>query len=209
VEQIHARTTEIFGDLADLAGAVVLFDEMDALAAKRGGKNFVQLDVVRQLLTTGMLPKLADLHSRKQIIYFMNTNHRNAIDTAILRAGRFDMLLHVVPPTWRDKLESLGRFYRADPDELKKVKDILGDWIREDEQEVTYLDRFTFAETKSFLDHVQSSREGETLSQKLSEWNPQGFMTLVKDWGHKWIVLKEGSRELAEFNNDLGESSLQ
>jgi SpoVK/Ycf46/Vps4 family AAA+-type ATPase len=97
MEQIHARTTEIFGDLADMVGVVVLFDEMDALAAKRDGS--AQLDAVRQLLTTGMLPKLADLFRRKQIVHFRNTNHRKGIDPAIMRAGRFDMLLHFVPPT--------------------------------------------------------------------------------------------------------------
>jgi hypothetical protein len=56
MDQIYVRTAEIFNDLMDLAGAVVLFDEMDALAAKRVTQpGAEQLDVVRQLLTTRSL----------------------------------------------------------------------------------------------------------------------------------------------------------
>jgi len=207
MEQIHARTNEIFGDLADLAGAVVLFDEMDALAAKRDGST--QLDVVRQLLTTGMLPKLAELFRRKQIAYFMNTNHRKGIDPAIMRAGRFDMLLHVVPPTWKDKLEGLRLLYRAEEPELTKARDLLQDFTKDKERERGILDRFTFSETKSFLEHLQISREGAQLSGKLSSWNQDGFLRLVEEWGSKFIVLKDPSPELEEFNEDQGASSLQ
>jgi hypothetical protein len=207
MEQIHARTTEIFGDLADLAGVVVLFDEMDALAAKRDGTT--QLDVVRQLLTTGMLPKLADLFRRKQIVYFMNTNHRKGIDPAIMRAGRFDMLLHVVPPTWKDKLDGLRFFYDAKEAELKKAKILLQDFTKDREKQAAILDRFTFSEMKSFLEHVQISRDGKQLSGKLTAWNKDGFLRLVEEWGSKFIVLKEGSSELEEFNEDQGASSLQ
>ena len=207
MEQIHARTTEIFGDLADLAGVVVLFDEMDALAAKRDGSS--QLDVVRQLLTTGMLPKLADLFRRKQIVYFMNTNHRKGIDPAIMRAGRFDMLLHVAPPTWNDKLERLKLFYRADDAELANAKILLQQFTNGKDKERGTLDRFTFSEMKSFLEHVQISRDGEKLSGKLHNWNEDGFLQLVKDWGNKWIVLKDGSAELEEFKEDEGASALQ
>jgi hypothetical protein len=206
MEQIHARTTEIFGDLGDLVGVVVLFDEMDALAAKRDGS---QLDVVRQLLTTGMLPKLADLFRRKQIVYFMNTNHRGTMDAAIMRAGRFDMLLHVVPPTWKDKLEGLKLFYRADEAELTRVKAQLQEFTREKDKECGILDRFTFSEMKSFLEHVQIFREGGQLSEKLSSWNQDGFLRLVEEWGTKFIVLKDSSPELDEFNVDQAASSLQ
>jgi SpoVK/Ycf46/Vps4 family AAA+-type ATPase len=207
MEQIHARTTEIFADLADLAGVVVLFDEMDALAAKRGGST--QLDVVRQLLTTGMLPKLADLFRRKQIVYFMNTNHRKDIDPAIMRAGRFDMLLHVVPPTWDDKLNGLRLLYRAEKAEITKAEAILKDFTQHQDKEREILDRFTFSELKSFLEHVQMSREGEQLSGKLNGWNKDGFLRLVDDWGSKFIVLKDGSPELEEFNEDQSASALQ
>jgi SpoVK/Ycf46/Vps4 family AAA+-type ATPase len=161
------------------------------------------------LLTTGMLPKLSDLFRRRQIVYFMNTNHRGEIDPAIMRAGRFDMLLHVVPPTWDDKLAGLRLLYRAEESELAKARGYLEEFTREKVNERAILDRFTFSEMKSFLEHIQRSREGELLSGKLSNWNQDGFLRLVEDWGTKFIVLKEPSPELDEFRRDLEASSLQ
>jgi hypothetical protein len=213
MEQIHARTTEIFRDLSDLAGAVVLFDEMDALAAKRdvGHEQQEQLDVVRQLLTTGMLPKLADLFRRKQIVYFMNTNHRRDIDSAIMRAGRFDILLHVAPPTWDDKLNGLRRLYRAEEAELATIKAKLQEFTRGELQKTAVLDRFTFSEMSSFLEHIAMLPQlnGAVLSEKLTNWNKDGFLRVVDEWGEKFIVLKDGSKALDEFNEDRQASALQ
>jgi ATPase family associated with various cellular activities (AAA) len=94
LEHIYGRTAEIFADLMDLSQVVVLFDEMDALGQTREEKqNKERLDAVRQLLTTSMLPKLSALHDRKQVLFFMATNHREGLDPAIVRAGRFDILL--------------------------------------------------------------------------------------------------------------------
>jgi SpoVK/Ycf46/Vps4 family AAA+-type ATPase len=210
MDQIYARTAEIFSDLMDLAGVVVLFDEMDALAAKRVTQpGAEQLDVVRQLLTTSMLPKLADLHDRKQIIYFMNTNHRNGIDSAIMRAGRFDMLLHVMPPTWSAKLRHLDRFYTADPVEVESAKERLRKWTARAAKERAALDRFTFAETKSFLEYIRRTRGHEKLSQALRGWDRHSFLQLVIEWGRSFIVLKENSPDLEEYKQDQGASSLQ
>jgi hypothetical protein len=210
MDQIYARTVEIFRDLMDLAGVVVLFDEMDALATKREAQpGAEQLDVVRQLLTTSMLPKLADLHAQKQIIFFMNTNHRNGIDSAITRAGRFDMLLHVVPPTWSEKLKHLDRFYSADPSEVTQAEERLRKWTAKSAKEREILNRFTFAETRSFLEHIRRTRGHEKLSQAFRSWDQHGFLELVLDWGRKFIVLKENSSELKEYLEDQGSSSLQ
>lgn len=79
IEQVHAQVDEVFRDLMDLRRVVVFFDEMDALAQTREGPagdandnkkvgtqpgnddNKGPLDVTQLLLTTSMLPKLADL----------------------------------------------------------------------------------------------------------------------------------------------------
>jgi len=209
MDQIYARTVEIFTDLMDLSGVVVLFDEMDALAAKRdAAPGAEQLDVVRQLLTTSMLPKLAGLHDRKQIIYFMATNHRSGIDPAITRAGRFDMLLHVVPPTWKSKLDHLERLYSGDRGEVAEAQRRLRLWTRRAVKERAFLDRFTFSETRSFLEHIRRTSH-EKLSQALGALGEDGFLRLVEDWGRSSIVLKEGLRELEEFKTDQTASFLQ
>ncbi len=119
------------------------------------------------------------------------------------------MLLHVVPPTWDDKLNGLRFFYRAEKEELENVQAVLKDFTEDQDKERQILDRFTFSEMKSFLEHVQISREGEQLSGKLAGWNKDGFLRLVEEWGSTFIVLKGGSPELEEFNEDQSASALQ
>jgi ATPase family protein associated with various cellular activities (AAA) len=109
LEQIYVRATEVFQDLMDLSGVVILFDEMDALAQTRGN---AALDVTRQLLTTSMLPK-ADLHDRARVIFFMATNHKKDLDPAITRPGRFDLLLCVGPPNWDRKLKGTSQVLKG------------------------------------------------------------------------------------------------
>src|SRR5208337_4391372 len=89
-EQIYVRANEIFEDLMDMSNVVILLDEMDALVQTResprgndgqlgqgrGKGNTPGLDVTRQLLTTSMLPKLADLYKRAQVVFLMATNHK-------------------------------------------------------------------------------------------------------------------------------------
>ena len=62
-----AILNEVFEDLTDLFGAVILFDEMDALVQSRepGEATPRELDVTQRFLTTSMLPKLLQL--RKQL----------------------------------------------------------------------------------------------------------------------------------------------
>ena len=122
LEQVHAQVDEVFRDLMDLRKAVVLFDEMDALAQTREedpeGKSRESLDVTRQLLTTSMLPKLSDLWNKAGVVFLMATNHKQHLDPAITRANRFDLLLCVAPPPWTakrsaDKLDRILKIVNA------------------------------------------------------------------------------------------------
>src|SRR5258706_1884201 len=104
---VYLQAEEIFTDLMDLSAIVVLFDEMDALTQKRGisGKETgsTHLDTATQFLTTSMLPKLTALHDRGGVVFFMATNFQDNFDPAVKRAGRFDFLLCMGPPTFEEK----------------------------------------------------------------------------------------------------------
>jgi hypothetical protein len=108
-QEIYGKGDEIFEDVEDMCGVVVLFDEMDALVQKRDAEQ--SLAVESKFLTTYMLPKLAKLHDRGQIVFLMATNFQETFDDAIKRPGRFDLLLCVGPPTLEAKCKFLHRFY--------------------------------------------------------------------------------------------------
>lgn len=211
LEHIYGRTAEIFADLMDLSQVVVLFDEMDALGQTREEKeNRERLDAVRQLLTTSMLPKLSALHDRKQVLFFMATNHREGLDPAIVRAGRFDILLHVRPPLWRRKLEHLEAFHKGEAADIKKSQEILNKWLEDKASLTEFLDIYTFDEIKSLLEHIRRIKsKTKTLSAALISIGESGFTKLVTDWAERSIILRKGQPLRKEFDEDQKMSRLQ
>jgi transitional endoplasmic reticulum ATPase len=96
---------EIFRKAKQTAPCIVFFDEIDALAPKRGSgitDSHVSERVISQLLTE--MDGLEELHG---VIILAATNRIDIIDPALLRPGRFDLLLQVPPPDEEARLEIL------------------------------------------------------------------------------------------------------
>ncbi len=86
---------EIFRKARQAAPCVVFFDEIDAVAPKRGGSgdSHVTERVISQMLT-----ELDGLEDLKGVVVIAATNRPDIIDEALLRPGRFDRILEVPPP---------------------------------------------------------------------------------------------------------------
>ncbi|HJS83171.1 MAG TPA: AAA family ATPase, partial [Nitrososphaera sp.] len=87
---------EVFRKARQAAPCVVFFDEIDAIAPRRGGSedtSHVTERVISQLLT-----ELDGLEDLKGVVVIAATNRPDIIDEALLRPGRFDRLLEVPPP---------------------------------------------------------------------------------------------------------------
>jgi ribosome biogenesis ATPase len=106
------------------APCIVFFDEMDALAPRRGGGGSggggasegtsVTERVVNQLLT-----EMDGLEARRDVFVIAATNRPDIIDPAMLRPGRLDKLLFVPLPTASDRaaiLRTQARRTPLDPD---------------------------------------------------------------------------------------------
>jgi len=86
---------EVFRKARQAAPCVVFFDELDAIAPRRGseGDAHVTERVISQLLT-----ELDGLEDLKGVVVIGATNRPDIIDEALLRPGRFDRILEVPPP---------------------------------------------------------------------------------------------------------------
>ena len=86
---------ELFRRARGSAPALVFFDEVDALAPLRGGReDGAPTDrVVAQLLT-----ELDGIEELRDVFVVAATNRPELIDPALLRPGRLDRLVHVPPP---------------------------------------------------------------------------------------------------------------
>jgi len=86
---------EIFRKAKQAAPIILFFDEIDSLVPQRGigGDSQVTERVISQFLT-----ELDGIEELKGVIVLAATNRRELIDPAILRAGRFDLILEVPVP---------------------------------------------------------------------------------------------------------------
>ena len=87
---------EVFRKARQAAPCIVFFDEIDAVAPKRGGSSgdsHVTERVISQMLT-----ELDGLEDLKGVVVIAATNRADIIDEALLRPGRFDRILEVPPP---------------------------------------------------------------------------------------------------------------
>ncbi len=73
---------------------IIFFDEIDALAPRRGsGSNDVTDRVLSQLLT-----ELDGIEALKEVVVLAATNRLDILDPALLRAGRFDQIFEFPAP---------------------------------------------------------------------------------------------------------------
>jgi transitional endoplasmic reticulum ATPase len=86
---------EVFRRARQAAPCVIFFDEIDALAPTRGmgGDSMVTERVVSQLLT-----ELDGVQNLNGVVVLAATNRIDIVDTALLRAGRFDKLILIPLP---------------------------------------------------------------------------------------------------------------
>lgn len=79
------------------APSIVFFDEVDAIACKRGGENDSQTS---ERLLTQMLVEMDGVSSTggKRVVVVCATNRPDILDEALLRPGRLDRLIYVPPP---------------------------------------------------------------------------------------------------------------
>ncbi|XP_043706821.1 cell division control protein 48 homolog B [Telopea speciosissima] len=88
------------------APSIIFFDEVDVLAAKRGGSSSSNVTVAERLLSS-LLTEMDGLEQAKGILVLAATNRPRAIDAALMRPGRFDLVLYVPPPDLEARHEIL------------------------------------------------------------------------------------------------------
>ncbi len=90
---------EVFRRAKQAAPCIVFFDEIDALAPHRGGDDgHVGDRVIAQLLT-----EMDGVEGRAGVIVVAATNRPELIDPALLRPGRFDLVVELEYPTEADR----------------------------------------------------------------------------------------------------------
>jgi hypothetical protein len=178
-QNIYVQAEKIFEDVTDLSGVVVLFDEMDALVQKRNSEEAAS-DTESKFLTTYMLPKLAALHDRGRLVFLMATNFQESFDDAIKRAGRFDLLLCMGPPSLKEKCRAIHIFYGRDeastPETVKAGK-VIWKFCGNDLWLEQQLELYTFGEFKHLLSSIADKSK---IGTEVNRLGLKDFANLVR-----------------------------
>ena len=104
---------EIFRKARQAAPCIIFFDEIDAIAPKRGG-DFGDSHVTERLISQ-LLTELDGLEVLTNVVVIGATNRPDIVDAALLRPGRFDRLLYVPPPDRDSRIQIIKIHIKKKP----------------------------------------------------------------------------------------------
>jgi transitional endoplasmic reticulum ATPase len=113
VGESEKAVRETFRKARQASPCVIFFDELDAVAPRRGGSegdSHVTERVISQMLT-----ELDGLEDLRGVVVIGATNRPDIIDEALLRPGRFDRILEVPVPDKEARKEILKIHTRKKP----------------------------------------------------------------------------------------------
>ncbi len=101
---------EVFNRARENRPSIVLLDELDAIASKRSQKNGGESSkIVNQLLT-----EMDGIRNLKEVVVIGTTNRIRTIDPALLRPGRFDIIVKMGLPNKEERLDILQKYLTKD-----------------------------------------------------------------------------------------------
>ena len=108
------RVHELFAAAKKNAPSIIFIDEIDAVGKKRDGqRNDEREATLNQLLT-----EMDGFEGSSSVIVVAATNKIDVLDSALLRAGRFDRRIFVELPTKRERESILMKYLTKVPHEL-------------------------------------------------------------------------------------------
>lgn len=109
------RVHELFNAAKKSAPSIIFIDEIDAVGKKRDGtRNDEREATLNQLLT-----EMDGFEESSGVIVVAATNNIEVMDSALLRAGRFDRRIFVELPTPKEREAIIGKYLKHIPHNVK------------------------------------------------------------------------------------------
>ncbi|HLV23926.1 MAG TPA: AAA family ATPase, partial [Moheibacter sp.] len=100
-----SRVRDLFKNAKDKAPAIIFIDEIDAIGRARGKNNFTGGNDERENTLNQLLTEMDGFGTDTNVIVIAATNRADVLDKALMRAGRFDRLIHVDLPELNERKE--------------------------------------------------------------------------------------------------------
>lgn len=100
-----SRVRDLFKNAKDKAPSIIFIDEIDAIGRARGKSNFTGGNDERENTLNQLLTEMDGFGTDTNVIVLAATNRADVLDKALMRAGRFDRLIHVDLPELNERKE--------------------------------------------------------------------------------------------------------
>ncbi len=100
-----SRVRDLFKQAKDKSPAIIFIDEIDAIGRARGKNNFSGSNDERENTLNQLLTEMDGFGTNTNVIVVAATNRADVLDTALMRAGRFDRQIYVDLPDIRERKE--------------------------------------------------------------------------------------------------------
>ncbi|KAL4994823.1 P-loop containing nucleoside triphosphate hydrolase protein [Aspergillus recurvatus] len=97
---------EIFRKARSARPSIIFFDEIDAIASKRGSSSQSGVNVL-----TTLLNEMDGIEELKSVLVVAATNKPEVLDPALMRPGRLDNILYIGPPDYEARKEILNIWF--------------------------------------------------------------------------------------------------
>ena len=116
-----SRVRDLFKQAKEKSPAIIFIDEIDAIGRARGKNNMSGSNDERENTLNQLLTEMDGFGTNTNVIVLAATNRADVLDSALMRAGRFDRQIYVDLPDVRERKEIFEVHLRP----LKKVENEL------------------------------------------------------------------------------------
>ncbi len=102
-----SRVRELFSEAKKHAPCIIFIDEIDAVGGHRSAGNATGGQDERGQTLNALLVEMDGFQSDENVIVLAATNRPDILDPALLRPGRFDRQITILPPDIKGRLEIL------------------------------------------------------------------------------------------------------
>ena len=103
-----SRVRDLFRQAKEKAPAIIFIDEIDAVGRARGKNVMTGGNDERESTLNQLLTEMDGFETNSGVIILAATNRADVLDSALLRAGRFDRQIHVDLPDLQERKEIFG-----------------------------------------------------------------------------------------------------
>ncbi|MBV7270026.1 ATP-dependent zinc metalloprotease FtsH [Winogradskyella luteola] len=100
-----SRVRDLFKQAKEKSPSIIFIDEIDAIGRARGKNNFSGSNDERENTLNQLLTEMDGFGSNTNVIVLAATNRADVLDSALMRAGRFDRQIYVDLPDVRERKE--------------------------------------------------------------------------------------------------------